>query len=228
MPHLSQHDGVWLLDLGDGENRFSPSWIDTALALLDDAATGAPDRGLVTVATGKFWSNGLDVDWIGRHPERLAEYLTTVERLLGRVLRYPAPTAAAVQGHAFGAGAMLALAHDWRFMRADRGYLCLPEVDLGLPFNPGMLALLQAKLTPAQATELMITGRRLGGDQAQAAGVVTKAVDEPSLRSAAIGCVHAHAAKPAGAVGRIKQDLYAPALALLEDAAWDGSAPCPL
>jgi enoyl-CoA hydratase/carnithine racemase len=218
MPRLSQHDGVWLLDLGDGENRFSPSWIETALALLDDAATGAPERPLVTVATGKFWSNGLDVDWIGQHPERLAEYLTTVERLLGRVLRYPAPTAAAVQGHAFGAGAMLALAHDWRFMRADRGYLCLPEVDLGLPFTPGMLALLQAKLTPAQATELMITGRRLGGDQAQMLGVVTQAVDEPSLRSAPIGCLVAHGAKPAGAVGRIKQDLYAPALALLEQA----------
>jgi hypothetical protein len=54
---------------------------------------------------------------------------------------------------------------------------------------------------------------------AQALGVVTQAVDEPSLRSAAIGCVHARGAKPAGAVGRIKQDLYAPALALLEQAA---------
>jgi enoyl-CoA hydratase/carnithine racemase len=111
---------------------------------------------------------------------------------------------------------MLALAHDWRFMRADRGYLCLREVDLGLPFTPGMLALLQAKLTPTQATELLIAGRRVGLSQAQALGIVTHAVTEEAVRAAAVAQVHAHEGKPQGAVGRIKQDLYAPELTLLQ------------
>ena len=47
-------------------------------------------------------------------------------------------TVAAVQGHAFGAGAMLATSHDFRVMRADRGFYCLPEVQLNMPFTVGM------------------------------------------------------------------------------------------
>ena len=35
-------------------------------------------------------------------------------------------------------GSMLAMAHDWRVMRADRGSFCFPEVDIRLAFTPGM------------------------------------------------------------------------------------------
>lgn len=53
-----------------------------------------------------------------------------------RILTLPEPTVAAVSGHVFGAGAMLAMAHDWRIMRSDRGYFCFPEVDIRIPFTP--------------------------------------------------------------------------------------------
>lgn len=48
------------------------------------------------------------------------------------MLTLPMPTVAAVTGHAFGGGALLAMAHDWRVMRGDRGYFCFPEVDIRL------------------------------------------------------------------------------------------------
>lgn len=38
---------------------------------------------------------------------------------------------------------MFAFAHDFRIMRSDRGYLCLPEIDLGMPLTPGMTAVIQ-------------------------------------------------------------------------------------
>ena len=69
-----------------------------------------------------------------------AWYVGRVQGMLARFLTLPVPTAAAVVGHAFGAGAMLALAHDFRVMRADRGYFCFPEVDIRIPFTPGMAA----------------------------------------------------------------------------------------
>jgi Delta3-Delta2-enoyl-CoA isomerase len=57
---------------------------------------------------------------------------------------------------------MLALAYDLAVMRADRGYFCLPEVVLGMPFTPGMNALIRARLPIAAAHEAMTTGRRYG------------------------------------------------------------------
>jgi enoyl-CoA hydratase/carnithine racemase len=86
-----------------------------------------------------------------------------VHALLVKMLALAMPTVAAVTGHAFGGGAILAMAHDWRVMRADRGYFCFPEVDIRLRFTPGMAALIQAKLTPAAAVTAMTTGRRTAG-----------------------------------------------------------------
>ncbi len=65
------------------------------------------------------------------------EFISAVLKFLGRVMGFPVPTVAAVNGHAFAAGAMLALAHDFRVMRSDRGFFCLPEVDINIPPGPG-------------------------------------------------------------------------------------------
>ena len=86
-----------------------------------------------------------------------------LHELLARVLELDVPTVAALQGHAFAAGAMLALAHDQRVMRADRGFFCLPEVDIRIPFTRGMNALIAARLRGDAAHEAMTTGRRYGG-----------------------------------------------------------------
>lgn len=142
------YDGdIAILDLGDDENRFSPEFLDEVDAQLEAVlAKGA--HGLVTTADSKFYSNGLDLDWLGAHSDQGDWYVGRVQGLLARMLTLPIPTAAAVVGHAFGAGAMLAIAHDFRVMREDRGFFCFPEVDIRIPFTPGMAALIQAKLTP--------------------------------------------------------------------------------
>ena len=72
--------------------------------------------------------------------------------LFGKMLALPVPTVAAIQGHCFAAGAMLAVAHDFRVMRADRGFFCLPEVDIHIPFTPPMAALIQARLSKGPRT----------------------------------------------------------------------------
>ena len=84
----------------------------------------------------------------------------TSYRLFARLLAFPAYTVAALNGHTFAAGAMLALACDDRVMRTDRGYFCLPEADIGLPFTDGMAALILARLDHVAAREAMLTGRR--------------------------------------------------------------------
>ncbi|MFI6791997.1 enoyl-CoA hydratase-related protein [Nonomuraea sp. NPDC050383] len=217
MPMLDRQDDVFVLDLGDTENRFHPDWIDAVNAALDEVEKAEGPRALVTAATGKFYSNGLDLDWLFAHADRHRDYVVSVHELLARMLALPVITVAALQGHTFAAGAMLSLAHDFRVMRADRGYWCLPEADINIPFTPGMSALIQARLTPQAAHEAMTTARRYGGHDALAAAIVDRAVEEDAVRRTAVEIARALTAKAGATLGTIKARMYAPVLAALRD-----------
>ncbi|WP_409061558.1 enoyl-CoA hydratase-related protein [Streptomyces sp. SYP-A7185] len=217
MPTLDRQDDVFILDLGDGENRFHPDWLIAVDAAVDEVEKAEGPRALVTAATGKFFSNGLDLDWLFAHADRHQDYVTSVHGLLARVLSLPVVTVAALQGHTFAAGAMLSLAHDFRVMRADRGYWCLPEADINIPFTPGMSALIQARLTPQSAHEAMTTARRYGGHDALAAALVDHAVDEHAVRRTAVDVARSQVGKAGPTLGTIKSRMYAPALAALRD-----------
>jgi Delta3-Delta2-enoyl-CoA isomerase len=217
MPHLDRDGDVCLLNLGDTENRFTPDWLRTVRALVEEVASTSPPVALVTVADGKFWSNGLDLDWLLANSDEAPAYIAEVQGLLSRVLTLPIPTVAAIQGHCFAAGAMFALAHDWRTMRADRGFFCLPEVDLGIPFTVGMDALIRSKLTATVALEAMTTGRRFGGVDAVAAGIVTVAAEEGEVLVAALEIARPLAAKSGPALGTIKARIYAEVARQLAD-----------
>jgi enoyl-CoA hydratase/carnithine racemase len=215
VPQLDRDGDVFVLDLGDGENRFAPDFVGAVTAALDEVVAADGPRALVTRATGKFWSNGLDLDWLGSHPEQAGAFVDDVHALLARVLSLPVPAVASCQGHVFAAGAMLALAHDARVMRADRGYFCLPEVDIGIPFTPGMAALIQARLPQPVQHEAMTTGRRYGGEQARAAGIVDDADAEDAVLQSALERAAGLTSKAGPTFGAIKEGMYAPALALL-------------
>src|SRR5690349_9481780 len=223
MPTLDRDDAVFVLDLGDTENRFHPDWMTAVNALLDEVEKGDDPRALVTAATGKIWSNGLDLEWLFAHPEQFSAYTGQAHALLARVLRLPMVTVAALQGHTFAAGAMLSLCHDLRIMRADRGYWCLPEADINIPFTVGMGALIQSRLTPQTAHEAMVTARRFGGLDAQARQIVDEAVPEAEVRERAIALARQHATKAGPALQTIKQRMYASVLAALD--AEKGNAP---
>lgn len=216
MPKLEQDGEVFILRLDpDDENRFHPDWLTEVEGLLGQVEAAAGPRALVTAGSGKFWTNGLDMEWMLGHGDQIPAYLARVNRLLARTLVLAPVSVAALNGHAFGTGAMWALAHDTRVMRADRGYFCLPEVDLGLEFDPGMSALIQSRLTPAVAHEAMTTSRRYGGEQALAAGIVEAVADAGQVLAAAVELARPLAAKAKPVRTRIKEGLYAGALAAL-------------
>ncbi|BBZ66658.1 enoyl-CoA hydratase [Mycolicibacterium insubricum] len=214
MTHLEFHDGIAVLNLGDDENRFSPTLLDEIEADIERALEEGA-QGLVTTGGGKFYSNGLDLDWVGAHSDRLEWYVGRVHDLFARVLALPVPTAAAVVGHAFGAGAMLAMSHDFRVMRTDRGFFCLPESDIRIPFTPGMTALLQAKFTPQTAVASMTTGRRFGGADALRFGIVDAVADEDAVTTDAVDLLRPLAGKDRGTLGAIKESMFAGPLAVL-------------
>jgi enoyl-CoA hydratase/carnithine racemase len=211
-----QRDGdVFILRFDDHENRLSPSFLDGIDEALDTVDKAGGPRALVTVGTGRFYSNGLDLDWLGANGDRTAAYIGRIHGLFARLLSLPLPTVAAINGHAFAAGAMLALAHDVAVMRTGRGYVCLPEVDLGMSFPSGMNALLRARLPAATAHEAMITGRRYTAEEALGAGIVGHTAAEEQVLPTALGIAAGLAPKSGTAMGRIRTDLYQPVMEAL-------------
>ncbi|MFD6355022.1 enoyl-CoA hydratase-related protein [Nocardia tengchongensis] len=217
MTTLTYRDKIAVLDLGDTENRFSPEVLNAIDEHLDTVLIDGADA-LITTASGKFYSNGLDLDWLSAHGERAEWYVAQVQALLARLLTFPVPTAAALPGHAFGAGAMLALAHDYRVMRADRGYFCFPEADIRIPFSRGMAALIQAKLTPRSAMASMTTGRRFGGPDALAYDLVDATADLDTLTDTAAALLAPIGAKDQATLGAIKTTMFADAVSALHNA----------
>lgn len=215
MPTLARRDDVFVLDLGDTENRFHPSWVEEVTALLDEVGAATEPRALVTTATGKFFSNGLDLEWLEDHQDQRADYLDSVEALYARILSLPVVTVAAVQGHAYAAGAMLTLAHDLRVMRADRGFWCLPEADIGIPFTDGMSSLVRERLDRQVAHRAMVTSERFGGVDAAASGVVDRAVDEQDVLPTAVDLAARQTGKAGDTLATIKARMYAPLLEVL-------------
>ncbi len=215
MPTLTRDADVYVLDLGAEENRFNAQSLDAIEACLAEVEGAPAPRALVTTASGKFWSNGLDLEWMATQGEAAVPFVARVHELLARVLALNVPSVAALQGHTFAAGAMLALAHDQRVMRSDRGFFCLPEVDINIPFTPGMSALIAARLPGQTAHEAMTTGRRYGGVDAAAAGIVQAAVPEAEVLSRSVELAAISAAKNPDTLGAIKQRLYERTLAAL-------------
>lgn len=231
MTTVSRHDSVFVLrfselmdpeptttepteEAGNPENVFSPDLLDSLDAALDEVQASEGPAALVTTGAGRFYSNGLDLGVVASDPAGLPAYVTRVQRLFARVLRLELPTVAAVNGHAFGAGAMLALCADYVVMRTERGFWSLPEAALSMPFPRGMAGLLTTRLPDRTATEAMLTSRRYGAEDAVAAGIVDEAVAVDDLLARASAVADERKAVAGPNLSTVKRALR---LHLLED-----------
>jgi enoyl-CoA hydratase/carnithine racemase len=211
---VTTDDGVTLLRMQDGENRFNLPFLHALEQVLGAAA--AEGRSLVLTGDGKFFSNGLDLDWLSSAPpDEAAECFAVLHRVLATVLAFPGHTVAAINGHAFGGGAILAAAADVRIMRSDRGYFCFPEVDLGMAMSPQFDALLQARYPRQVLLTALLSGQRHTAPEALAATLIDSVATEDDLVPAALTRARTLSEKDGPTIGTIKASLYRPHLAVL-------------
>jgi enoyl-CoA hydratase/carnithine racemase len=169
---IELHGAVTIVRWNDNENRFSLTSLLRWHAVLDQLESSSGPLAVVVTGHGKYFSNGLDLESLAQSPSDADEALRLLHRLFGRLLLFPACTVAALNGHVFAAGAMMASCFDYRIMREDRGYWCLPEADLGLPLTSGMFAAVTARLPVSSAAEAMNSGRRYGAVEARQASLI--------------------------------------------------------
>lgn len=183
---------VAIVTMNDGENRFNPSFLNSFMETLDEIEKETDANALVVTSSHeKIFCNGIDLDWLGPFiqkgdKETGVSFFYTMNRLFKRILLYPMPAIAAISGHAFAGGAIMSCAFDFRFMRSDRGFFCFPEVDLGIPFLPGMIALIKKAIPQYKVEELHYTGKRATAEECEAHHIITKACHIDDLMDEAV------------------------------------------
>jgi Delta3-Delta2-enoyl-CoA isomerase len=215
MIDLQREEDVFVLTMTAGENRWNTTFVRAIDAALDEVIASEGQAALVTASEDtKFFSNGLDLEWItsrGEHPggDRKA-FNDEAMAVLAKMLTLPVPTVAAINGHAFGAGLMISMAHDVRVMREDRGMLCANEVQLGFAIPTPELALFRSKMSMGAFHQTVQLAKRWTATEALAEGVIQQAVPLEDVLPTAIETAAALAplARKRDVFGWQKEQIY--------------------
>ena len=174
---------VAILTMQSGENRHNPLFAKEMLSALETIKSNESCKAMVITSNDdKCFSLGIDTDWLmpamkaGR-TEEIKQFMYDMDEVFKTLLLFPLPVIAAINGHAFGNGAILACACDFRFMRSDKGFFCFPEVDLSIPFLPGMIEFVKKAMPYHRFNEMKLSGRRVSGKELENDHVIEKAYE---------------------------------------------------
>ncbi len=218
---VEKHGGVAVITWRHEEqNRFTGPFLAEFLAALDELENDGGVRGVVlTSGLGKFFSNGLHLEWMmeqgAKDFEILVDFLRKVNETLIRATSFQKPFVGAINGHATGAGAILAACLDFRFMREDRGFIRFPEMQINIPFWPGMTAVVKDILPPASVRDMFYTGDRYTSGQARDLGFIDEVCPPDELLQFAVDKAEKLGTAHHETYGAIKNGLRADVLQIM-------------
>jgi enoyl-CoA hydratase/carnithine racemase len=185
-----------------------------SVELSEAAAAVAGDPGVRAVVVWggeRLFAAGADIkSMVEFGPEEIAEDVGALERACRDVEAVPKPVIAAVNGYALGGGCEVALSCDLRFA-AEGAQLGLPEILLGIIPGSGGTQRLPRLIGLARARDLVLSGRRVGAEEALAIGLVDRVVPGPDAYPAAVEEARRFAAGPTLAYAAAKRALAAAA-----------------
>jgi len=216
---LDEH--VAIMSMNSGENRFNFPFFKAINSVLDEIEQNPDVKVLVTKSSDpKIWCNGIDLDWLlpaqKEDPGVGRRFSAEMFGLMKRVLGYPMLTIAAITGHAFAGGAFLSFAHDFRFMRSDRGWLCLPEVDIGMTLGPVFSILSKRVMSQSVFEEMQYTGVRFTAEECVEHHIVRKACHIDDLMDEAMAYAKS-LSKDRELIEKMKMETHKASLAIIDD-----------
>lgn len=174
---------VAVMIMNHGENRQNPEWTEAMLTVYQEILADSEIKAIVlTSSDPKNFSLGVDLEWMFRTQKendfpQISRWFYRNAELFRALLMSPVPTIAAVTGHAFGNGAVLAGACDFRFMRADKGYFCFPEIDMGIQFSSSMLEWMKRVIPYHLFVRMLFSGERIGAAELEKHHAILKACE---------------------------------------------------
>lgn len=213
---LNSSDNFQVLTMHN-EGRFNPESLAAFNDALDTSFADPDVQGLIITGEEKIFAQGLDLEYISSaDPDISMQFVHNCMVMVGRLLCSPIPIVNAVNGHAFGLGAMITLAGDYSVMRDDRGYFCLPEVDLGMNLIPPMNALVTHKLSGRTLRDSLLTGKRIGGTEAKTLGIVDECCSLEQLLTVAKQLAEPMLGKNRDALAGLKRGIHLDIMQVIE------------
>ncbi|WP_129793307.1 enoyl-CoA hydratase-related protein [Sphingosinicella sp. CPCC 101087] len=192
------------LDRPDTLNALNAEMLDELRAAVE-SLPGAGARCLLIVGEGRGFSSGADLASGGGLPDDAGLALERhFNPLVETLFALPIPVVAAVNGPAAGAGCSLALAADI-VIAARSAYFLQAFVNIGLIPDCGATWLLPRLAGRARAMEMMMLGERIGAEQAEAWGMISRVVDDADLAPESVALATRLAQGPTIALGLIRR-----------------------
>lgn len=144
-------------------------------------------RGIVLTAEGSAFSAGVDLRrLLAGGAIYIEKFLPAMSSLLERVLFFPRPVVAAINGHAIAGGCLLAACCDRRFLARGPAKLGAPELRIGLPFPAPGIEALRHSVPRSRINDVIFGGRTYVGPAAVDAGLADEIVEPEELLAFAI------------------------------------------
>ncbi|MEE4362803.1 MAG: enoyl-CoA hydratase/isomerase family protein [Desulfotignum sp.] len=214
---------IAVMEMCNGPNRMNQIFSQVFNQCLDQIQEDTDVRAVIlTAADEKNFSQGIDVEWIGqkiqeKENDTVMAFMYNMNKIFKRLLLFPVPVIAAINGHAFGNGAILSCACDFRFMKKDRGFFCFPEVDVGIPFLPGMIAFVRKAVPEHLFNRMILSGQRMTAQELEANNVIIKACDnQETLMTEALAFAAAFD-KKRGIFRELKQRMHKDLIRVLDE-----------
>jgi enoyl-CoA hydratase/carnithine racemase len=214
---------IAVVEMCSGPNRMNRVFSDDLNHCLDQVQEDTDVRAMILASTDeKNFSQGIDVEWIGKKiqeqdTDTVKAFMYGMNNIFKRLLLFPVPVIAAINGHAFGNGAIISCACDFRFMKKDRGFFCFPEVDVGIPFLPGMIAFVRKAVPEPLFNRMLLSGRRMTAEELEAGLVIIKACDSQETLMAEALAFAAGFDKKRGIFQELKQRMHKDLIQVLDE-----------
>jgi 2-(1,2-epoxy-1,2-dihydrophenyl)acetyl-CoA isomerase len=179
-----------------------------------------PDvRAVLLTGEGRFFCAGGDAHYLGAQgdalPRAVREATTYLHAAISRFARMGPPLISAVNGPAAGGGVCLVAMSDIA-LAARSAHFSIAFPQLGFSIDCGGTFFLPRVMGERRALAFMLGGERLSADDAAAAGLVTRVVEDAKLMSEATALAEKLASGPTRAFGGIKRLVRASAAESLE------------
>jgi enoyl-CoA hydratase/carnithine racemase len=217
--------GIMTFNNPEKHNAVSFEMWEAAERILDSFENDPEVRVVVlTGAGGKAFVSGADISKFESErasEEAVQRYNAMVEKVYGRIYRFPKPTIAMIRGYCIGGGLNLAICCDMRYA-TEGSRFALPAAKLGLGYGYKGLRRYIETIGPVATKEIFFTARQVNAAEALRWNMVNAVIADDALESTVLGVANTIADNAPLTVATIKRST----VEILKDQAEHDVAAC--